>query len=162
MSSTPQAPRPPAWATAIDNCGADAPAIGASRIGRLSPKRVQKLSTRSRVLILEASFRVLLSYPPPRTRKGSGVMSDNKNRLAIATACLLLPLAGSAEAPAQRTPITHEKLWMMKRVSEPAVSPDGKWVVFSVLEPSYDQDKEVSDLWLPSVAGSQPPRRLTN
>jgi dipeptidyl aminopeptidase/acylaminoacyl peptidase len=89
-------------------------------------------------------------------------MLNNKNRLAIATACLLLPLAVSAEAPAQRTPITHEKLWMMKRVSDASVSPDGKWVVFSVLEPSYDQDKEVSDLWLIPVDGSQPPRRLTN
>src|SRR5262249_4672542 len=57
---------------------------------------------------------------------------------------------------------THEKLWLMKRVGAPKVSPDGKWVVFPVLEPAYDQDKEVSDLWLVSADGSAAPRRLTN
>ena len=51
---------------------------------------------------------------------------------------------------------------MMKRVGAPAVSPDGKWVVFSVLEPSYETDKEISDLWITAADGSSPPRRITN
>jgi dipeptidyl aminopeptidase/acylaminoacyl peptidase len=51
---------------------------------------------------------------------------------------------------------------MMKRVGAPAVSPDGKWVVFSVLEPSYQTDKDVSDLWITAADGSSPPRRITN
>jgi dipeptidyl aminopeptidase/acylaminoacyl peptidase len=42
------------------------------------------------------------------------------------------------------------------------VSPDGKWVVFAVLEPAYEQDKEVSDLWVTPSDGGQPPRRLTH
>jgi dipeptidyl aminopeptidase/acylaminoacyl peptidase len=42
------------------------------------------------------------------------------------------------------------------------VSPDGKWVVFSVVEPSYETDKSVSDLWLVPADGLKPPRRLTN
>src|SRR5262249_34564070 len=42
------------------------------------------------------------------------------------------------------------------------VSPDGKWVVFSVLEPSYEKDKDVNDLWLVASDGSSQPRRLTN
>jgi dipeptidyl aminopeptidase/acylaminoacyl peptidase len=51
---------------------------------------------------------------------------------------------------------------MMKRVGAPAVSPDGKWVVYSVLEPNYEPDKAVSDLWLTSVDGTKPPHRITN
>src|SRR3569833_104292 len=51
---------------------------------------------------------------------------------------------------------------MMKRVSAPVVSPDGKWIVCSVLEPSYEPDKEVSDLWLVPSDGSMPARRITN
>jgi dipeptidyl aminopeptidase/acylaminoacyl peptidase len=62
----------------------------------------------------------------------------------------------------QRAPITHEKLWMMKRVGSPAVSPDGKWVIFSLLEPSYEADKEVSDLWIVATDANSAPRRLTN
>ena len=46
--------------------------------------------------------------------------------------------ASAAQADSPVKPITHESLWMMKRVGTPLVSPDGKWVVFSVLEPSYE------------------------
>jgi dipeptidyl aminopeptidase/acylaminoacyl peptidase len=83
-------------------------------------------------------------------------------RFALAATCLAAPLAAPAETPPARTPITHEKLWMMKRVGAPVVSPDGKWVVYSVLEPSYEPDKEVSDLWAAAADGSSPPRRLTH
>jgi dipeptidyl aminopeptidase/acylaminoacyl peptidase len=79
--------------------------------------------------------------------------------VVIATG-LLAPLV--AAVAAEKVPITHEKLWMLKRVGSPAVSPDGKWVIFSLLEPSYDPDKEVSDLWMVATDGSALPRRLTN
>jgi dipeptidyl aminopeptidase/acylaminoacyl peptidase len=78
-----------------------------------------------------------------------------------ALACLLAPLASAAESTVKK-PITHESLWMMKRVGAPVVSPDGKWVVYSVVEPSYEADKAVSDLWLVSSDGLKPPRRITN
>jgi dipeptidyl aminopeptidase/acylaminoacyl peptidase len=52
-------------------------------------------------------------------------------------------------------------MWTMKRVSSPKVSPDGQWVIFSVTEPSYDPQQQVSDLWLVPTSGAQPPRRLT-
>src|ERR1035438_8446588 len=52
-----------------------------------------------------------------------------------ATAGLLLALAWLAGAPlaalAQKRPITHQDVWMMKRMGEPVVSPDGRWIVFS-------------------------------
>jgi len=83
-------------------------------------------------------------------------------RAVLTVCCLVVPLAALADPPAARTPLTHEKLWMMKRVGAPSVSPDGKWVVYSVLEPAYEPDKEVSDLWLAAADGSTPPRRLTH
>ena len=79
---------------------------------------------------------------------------------AVLVACLSSPnLAATA---ATGTPVTHESLWMMKRVGEPVVSPDGKWAVFSVLEPSYEEDKEIGDLWLVPVDGHEAARRITN
>lgn len=65
-----------------------------------------------------------------------------------------------AHSEAQK-PITHEAMWLMKRVGNPVASPDGKWVVFPVTEPSYDPDKQVSDLWIVPGDGSAKPRRLT-
>ena len=87
-----------------------------------------------------------------------------KKHMRIAAAALSVGLGLSCmdATAAAGTPITHELLWMMKRVGAPVVSPDGKWVIFSVLEPSYEADKEASDLWLVPADGSTAPRRITN
>lgn len=87
------------------------------------------------------------------------------HRAALVAACLFAPFTAGALAaptPSPKSPLTHEKLWLMKRVGAPDVSPDGKWAVFPVLEPSYESDKEVSDLWLVATDGNSPPHRLTN
>ncbi len=49
----------------------------------------------------------------------------------------------------------------MKRVGAPLASPDGKWAVFSVTEPAYDEKDQVADLWIVPTDGSAKPRRLT-
>ncbi len=58
--------------------------------------------------------------------------------------------------------ITHEDVWLMKRVGAPIPSPDGKYVVFSVVEPTYDEKEVVSDLWIVPADGSAAPRKITN
>ncbi len=57
--------------------------------------------------------------------------------------------------------ITHEDMWLMKRVGAPEISPDGKWVVFSVLDPAYDEKDQNTDLWITATDGSSKPRKLT-
>ncbi|MCC6171280.1 MAG: S9 family peptidase [Gammaproteobacteria bacterium] len=71
------------------------------------------------------------------------------------------PAAAPMPAPMRRA-ITHEDLWLMRRVGAPAPSPDGRRVVFSVTEPAYDEAAQVVDLWIAPTDGSAPPRRLTN
>jgi dipeptidyl aminopeptidase/acylaminoacyl peptidase len=73
--------------------------------------------------------------------------------------CLGSPYA-EAEAAGRRT-ITHEDLWLMKRPGTTAVSPDGRWLVVSVADPSYDDTQKGSDLWIVPSDGSAAPRRLT-
>jgi dipeptidyl aminopeptidase/acylaminoacyl peptidase len=75
--------------------------------------------------------------------------------------CLLLLISASAFAQAKR-PITHEDVWLMKRVGAPVPSPDGKWVVFSLVEPAYNESDQVADLWIVPADGSAKPRKLTN
>ncbi|HYU35080.1 MAG TPA: S9 family peptidase [Thermoanaerobaculia bacterium] len=80
----------------------------------------------------------------------------------LSAACLLF--AGLAALPAQaaeRRPITPQDLWAMERVANPVVSPDGRWVVFSVTRYSVEENKGNGDLWLVPTDGSAPPRRLT-
>src|SRR6185503_748821 len=79
--------------------------------------------------------------------------------IAVAFICTT-PLA--AQTNAGKAPLTHETMWMMKRVGAPVPSPDGKWVVFSLVEPAYDEKDQASDLWIVPTDGSTKPRRLTS
>src|SRR6185436_18292197 len=73
----------------------------------------------------------------------------------------LVTIATAGAAEATRRAITHEDVWLMKRVGAPVPSPDGKWAVFSVIEPAYEAKDQSADLWLVPVDGSQPPRQIT-
>ncbi|HEX7190578.1 MAG TPA: prolyl oligopeptidase family serine peptidase, partial [Thermoanaerobaculia bacterium] len=77
-------------------------------------------------------------------------------RAALLAALLLLPLSALAKQP-----LTHETMWLMKRVGAPVISPDGKWAVFPVVEPSYDEKEQSSDLWLVPADGSAAPHQIT-
>jgi hypothetical protein len=75
---------------------------------------------------------------------------------------LSLLLLAIAPVVAAKTTITHEAIWLMKRVGAPKVSPDGKWVVFPVTNAAYDAAQQTSDLWLAPSDGSEKPRRVTS
>ncbi|HEY6563312.1 MAG TPA: hypothetical protein VIY86_02345, partial [Pirellulaceae bacterium] len=76
----------------------------------------------------------------------------------------LIPLLGllqvvHAERP---RPLQVDDLFQFQRVSDPQISPDGKWVVYGVGQVSMTDNKVVSHLWMAAVDGGTPPRRLTN
>jgi dipeptidyl aminopeptidase/acylaminoacyl peptidase len=80
------------------------------------------------------------------------------------TALLLfaaLALAPGAQAATKRIP-AHEDIWLMKRVGAPVVSPDGRWIVVNVVEPAYDENSQLSDLWLIDTSARNSSRRLTS
>lgn len=82
--------------------------------------------------------------------------------ITVATLFYLSLIVGIAPAAAQGTEsVTHEALWLMPRVGSPAISPDGAWVVFPVIQPAYDDKDQTSDLYLVPVDGRSEPRRLT-
>jgi len=78
-------------------------------------------------------------------------------RLTIAVSVFLVAVA----ALAAKQPITHETLWLMKRVGAPVLSPDGRWVVFSVVEPAYEEKDQVTDLWIVPSDGTAKPHKIT-
>ncbi len=82
-------------------------------------------------------------------------------RKPLAPALLALFLVLPAVLLATVRPITHEDVWLMKRVGAPVPSPDGRWIVFGVSEPAYDPKDVSSDLWIQSLTDGSAPRRLT-
>src|SRR6185295_5970537 len=57
-------------------------------------------------------------------------------------------------APAAAKGLTIEDMLAMRRISDPAVSPDGKLVAFSVRDTDVDANRGRSDIWLAASDGS--------
>ena len=68
--------------------------------------------------------------------------------------CLTLPLA------AQQRAITFEDFIALKGVSDPQLSPDGKWVAYTVTTPSLQDNRGISRIWVAEVATGRS-RQLT-
>ncbi len=52
-------------------------------------------------------------------------------------------------------PFTFEDMMKLKRVGDPQVSPDGKWVIFSVVDVSLEKNTKTPHVWIVPTAGGQ-------
>ena len=67
---------------------------------------------------------------------------------------LLLSAAVAADAQeATKHAITFDDLIAMHRAAEAQLSPDGKWVAYTVATPDMDANRNASNLWMAPVAG---------
>ena len=71
---------------------------------------------------------------------------------------LFIPVHASdtdSNQPAEKdySPLSVEKLWEMKRIGSPVISPNGDWVVAPVTRYTIDDDQSHTDLWLFSTDG---------
>ena len=64
--------------------------------------------------------------------------------------------AQSAQAAAAKRPMTFEDMMQMKRLGETAVSPDGRWLAYSVTTVDLDKNTKTTELWLQAIAGGEP------
>jgi len=62
---------------------------------------------------------------------------------------------------AQKRAITFEDYIALKAVSDPQLSPDGKWVAYTVSTPSLQDNRNVSRVWVVEVATART-RQVTN
>src|SRR2546421_11657432 len=61
---------------------------------------------------------------------------------------------------AQKRAITFEDYIALKSVSDPQLSPDGKWVAYTVSTPSLQDNRNVARVWVVEVATGKS-RQLT-
>jgi dipeptidyl aminopeptidase/acylaminoacyl peptidase len=75
-------------------------------------------------------------------------------------AALLFPILPLAASAAQ--PFTVDDLVRLKRVSDPQVSPDGRYVAYVLRETDMEANKGRTDIWMLDLAQKEPqPQRLT-
>ena len=72
---------------------------------------------------------------------------------ALALACLILP----AQTPPAKHGMTLDDMQKMLRVGAPQLSPDGKWIAYTLshIDPSPSEDKSITHLWMVSWDGTQ-------
>jgi dipeptidyl aminopeptidase/acylaminoacyl peptidase len=63
-------------------------------------------------------------------------------------------LVVSASAQSKH-PFTFEDMMALKRVNEPIVSPDGKWVLFSAVDVSLEANTKTPHVWVVPTAGGE-------
>jgi dipeptidyl aminopeptidase/acylaminoacyl peptidase len=59
-------------------------------------------------------------------------------------------------APAQKRPMTFDDMMAMKRLGETAVSPDGKWLAYSVTTVDLAKNTKTPELFIQQISGSDP------
>jgi dipeptidyl aminopeptidase/acylaminoacyl peptidase len=67
---------------------------------------------------------------------------------------VLLLIAPGALAQSKR-PFTFEDMMSLKRVGDPALSPDSHWIIFSVVDVDLERNSKVPHLWLVPAAGGE-------
>jgi dipeptidyl aminopeptidase/acylaminoacyl peptidase len=78
-----------------------------------------------------------------------------KMRVVVAALVWVGVVAGLGQASGQtaKRPMTFADLMAMKRVSDPQISPSGKWVMFSVTDVSLEKNTKVNHLWVVALEG---------
>jgi dipeptidyl aminopeptidase/acylaminoacyl peptidase len=55
-----------------------------------------------------------------------------------------------------KRPMTFEDMMAMKHLGETAVSPDGKWLAYSVTTVDLEKNSKTPELWLQKISGGEP------
>jgi len=74
---------------------------------------------------------------------------------------LVLFLAASAMLFAQIRPFDVNALMELKRIGDPQISPDGKWVTFTVQSVDVAANKKPQQIWIVPIEGGSP-RQITH
>jgi dipeptidyl aminopeptidase/acylaminoacyl peptidase len=72
----------------------------------------------------------------------------------FAVLSLMSPVALAAQAAPR--PVTVDDFLDLKRVSDPRISPDGRWVAYVLTTMSLKDDKSESRIWMAPVGGGDP------
>jgi dipeptidyl aminopeptidase/acylaminoacyl peptidase len=72
---------------------------------------------------------------------------------------LLTPI--SPAAAAGKRPLTFDDLTRVQRVADPQISPDGKWIAYTITIVDKEKNSRDPDIWIVPAAGGNP-RQLTS
>ena len=78
--------------------------------------------------------------------------------LTLAALAAVFGVATSAQS--EKRPMTFDDLVAMHRVSDPQMSPDERYIAYTVATPDRESNRVVPNIWIVPTAGGEP-RQLT-
>src|SRR5690349_24795816 len=94
-------------------------------------------------------------------QRGDARGSDARTVLLALVALTLSSAIVPVRAFAQKRAVTVEDYLALPVVGDPQLSPDGKWVAYTVTEYSLKENRGTTRVWLTDVTGGAPARQLT-
>lgn len=82
-------------------------------------------------------------------------------RLVVLLSIILIALVAASSAQAQAKPFTVNDLLKIRRVGDPQLSPDGRWIAYTISDLNMDANRRITQIYLISVDGGEP-KQLTN
>src|SRR6266478_5727162 len=88
----------------------------------------------------------------------AGVQEEKNMRMGATVGCaVMVALNGgvchTAVSQEAKHPITFDDMIKLHRIAEPQVSPDGKWVAYTVATPDMEANRNASNIWMVSTSG---------
>ncbi|SMO43398.1 S9 family peptidase [Gracilimonas mengyeensis] len=76
--------------------------------------------------------------------------------LLLLLVCFMFVDSPTTLAQTESEPLKIEDYFKLKSVSDPVISPDGKWVAYTVTETDYEEDESETRIWMSPVDGGDP------
>jgi dipeptidyl aminopeptidase/acylaminoacyl peptidase len=73
--------------------------------------------------------------------------------VCCALVSVLMAQPAAQNSSAQKRPFTFEDMMALKRIGDPQVSPNGRWVMFSAVDVNLQENTRKPHLWIVSTAG---------
>ncbi len=81
---------------------------------------------------------------------------------AVVAACVALTLPSSSLVAQSQRALTIEDYYRIKTVGDPQISPDGKWVAFTLTTRVEEDNTNAIETFVVPADGSAAPRRITH
>ncbi|PYT63490.1 MAG: S9 family peptidase [Acidobacteria bacterium] len=102
--------------------------------------------------IIRGSAKSLEARSFAREREMKGIV----RRIGFFSALVFGFAFAVAAQEATKHAITFDDMIKMHRIAEPQISPDGKWVAYTMSTPDMDANRGVSNIWIVSTTGGAP------
>ena len=83
------------------------------------------------------------------------MLTHQRTALLVTSLCLVTTATAFLQAEEPR-PVQIDDYFKLKSIGDPQISPDGKWIAYTLSEKDLEKDKSETRIWMTAVRGGEP------